>query len=154
MTAPIPPQYKPSAKKPLMKGLRAKLFQALDESKNLFEVMLIIEGVKEELEQVQGNVSINKTLQNFQESVPMIQIASLLHYMNIKLLKLIIAGTLAFNLYQADDLDASCQYDDKTSARTYVVSLLIEGRQGRLLNYHKLRQLTGHIETYTKYTGM
>lgn len=62
MAAPLPPQYKPSAEKPLMRGIRAELVQALDESKSLFEVMLMMEGVVEEFEQVRGDININETL--------------------------------------------------------------------------------------------
>lgn len=137
-----------------MRGIRAELVQALDESKSLFEVMLMMEGVVEDLKQVRGDVNINETLQNFQEGAPMMQMATLLHYVNVKLLKSIVAGTLAFDLYQADGLDASCQYDDEASAGTYVVSLSIEGRQGRFLNYHELGQLAGYIEMYAEYASM
>lgn len=137
-----------------MRGFRAELVQALDESKSLFEVNLMMEGVVDDLKKVRGDVNINESLQNFQEGVPMMQMATLLHYMNVKLLRSIVAGTLAFDLYQADDLDASCQYDDEASAGTYVVSLSIEGRQGRFLNYHELGQLAGHIETYAEYASM
>jgi hypothetical protein len=74
--------------------------------------------------------------------------ASLLYYVNIKLLKSIITGMLAFNLYQDPDLGANCQYNENCSAGTYVVSLSIYGRQGKFLNIFELRSLSSLITRY------
>ena len=148
MAAPMPAQYSPSAEKPLMEGIRAKLVQALDENKSLFEIMLMMDDVVEDLEQVRGDVTIKKTLEYFEKGVPMMQMASLLHYVNVKLLKSIIAGTLAFDLYQDPNLGANCQYDENCSAGTYVVSLSIYGRQGKFLNIFELRSLSSLITRY------
>ncbi|KAK7697687.1 hypothetical protein SLS64_013243 [Diaporthe eres] len=147
MAAQMPPQYTPSAEKPLMEGMRAKLVRALDENVSLFEIMLMMEDVVEDLSQVQG-VSIANTLDSFKEGAPMMQMVSLLHYVNRKLLRSIVAGTLAYDLFQDPDLGANCQYNDNSSAGTYVVSLSIQGRQGKFLNIGELRRLAGLVERY------
>lgn len=71
MAAQIPPQYTPSAEMPLMKGMRSKLVQALDENKSLFEIMLMMDGVVEDLKQVGGSVPIKATVDSFKEGFQM-----------------------------------------------------------------------------------
>lgn len=66
----MPAQYSPSAEKPLIEGIRAKLVQALDENKSLFKIMLIIDNVVKDLKQVRRDVSIKKTVEYFKKSIP------------------------------------------------------------------------------------
>lgn len=131
-----------------MKGIRAELIQAMDQNKSLFEVTLMLGDVVKDLEKVQGDVSINKTVESFKEGAPLMQMTNLLHYVNVKLLRSIIAGTLAYDLYQDHDLGANCQYNENCSPGTYVVSLSIEGRQGRFLNIQELRYLADLVKDY------
>lgn len=145
--------YVPTAEMPLMKGVRAALVQAvLDEKKSLFEVTLMLGDVVKDLEKdtLGKNVAIKKTVESFNEEVPLMHMASLLHYMNAKLLRSVIAGTLAYDLCQDRDLDKNCQYNDNATAGTYVVSLSIKGRQGRFLNIQELRKLTNLVKQYTQ----
>lgn len=141
-------QYVPTAEMPLMKGIRADLVQALDEKKSLFEVTLMLGDVVKNLEKVGTEVGIKATVESFNEGVPMMQMASLLHYVNVKLLRSIIAGTLAYDLHQDPDLGANCQYNDNCSAGTYVVSLSIKGRQGKFLSMRELRRLALEVGDY------
>lgn len=80
--------------------------------------------------------------------------ASLLHYVNVKLLRSIIAGTLAYDLYQDADLGANCQYNENCSPGTYVVSLSIRGRQGKFLNIQELRYLADLVMDYAEGADM
>lgn len=141
-------QYVPTAEMPLMKGIRADLVQALDEKKSLFEVTLMLGDVVKDLEKVGTKVDIKATVESFNEGVPMMQMASLLHYVNVKLLRSIIAGTLAYDLHQDPDLGANCQYNDSCSAGTYVVSLSIKGRQGKFLSMRELSRLALEVGEY------
>lgn len=141
-------QYTPTAEMPLMKGIRADLVQALDEKKSLFEVTLMLGDVVKDLEKVSTEVDIKMTVESFDEGVRLMQMASLLHYVNVKLLRSIIAGTLAYDLHQDPDLGANCQYNDSCSAGTYVVSLSIKGRQGKFLSMRELSRLALEVGEY------
>lgn len=131
-----------------MKGIRADLVQALDEKKSLFEVTLMLGDVVKDLEKVGTEVGIKATVQSFNEGLQLMQMASLLHYVNVKLLRSIIAGTLAYDLHQDPDLGANCQYSDSCSAGTYVVSLSIKGRQGKFLSTRELNHLALLVKDY------
>ncbi|KAJ0108282.1 uncharacterized protein J7T55_005259 [Diaporthe amygdali] len=150
MAAPVAVTYTPTAEMPLMKGIRAELVEALDKNESLFEVTLMLGDVVKDLERVRGKVSIGKTLECFEEGVPLLQMASLLHYVNVKLLRSIIAGTLAYDLYQDQDLGANCQYNENCSPGTYVVSLSIKGREGKFLNIKELRALADWVDEYAE----
>lgn len=142
--------YVPTAEMPLMKGIRAELVQALDEKKSLFEVTLMLGDVVKDLGKVQWDIAIKKTIESFDEDMPLMRMASLLHYMNVKLLRSVIAGTLAYDLYQDADLGANCQYNENSSPGTYVVSLSIKGRQGKFLNIRELGQLADLVDDYAQ----
>lgn len=137
-----------------MKGIRAELVQALDEKKSLFEVVLMLGDVVKDLQKVCGDVKLAKTLESFDEEIPRMQMASLLHYVNVKLLRSIVAGTLAYDLYQDPDLGANCQYNENSSPGTYVVSLSIKGRQGKFLNIKELGKLADRVDEYANGAGL
>lgn len=152
MAAQMVAPWVPTAEMPLMKGIRAKLVQALDQDKSLFEVTLMMSDVVKDLEKVRvsSGFAINATVACFEEGAPMMQMASLLHYVNVKLLRSIIAGTLAYDLYQDADLGTKCQYSDSKSPGTYVVSLSILGRQGKFLNTRELSSLANSVDKYAE----
>lgn len=155
MAAPMAATYMPTAQMPLMKGIRAELVQALDEDHSLFELSLMLGNeVVKDLEKVLGKVPIHKTMESFKHGPPLLRMISLLHYINVKLLRSIIAGTLAYDLVNDKNLREKCQYNDREAPGTYVVSLSIKGRYGKFLNMRELRELAGLVTDYAEKAGI
>lgn len=130
-----------------MKGYMAKFTKAIDDNRSMFEISLMLKEAVDEAKLVSDQVSLNKTMGEF-ERERYIKMVQLLHYVHPLMLKAIARGTLAYEYEQHPAFQDQYWYNAKTVSGTYAVSVSIKGRDGKFLNQRELERMAKYIDEY------
>lgn len=151
-TSPLPGVdgiYHPTSEMPLMKGFMAKFTKAIDDNRSMFEISLMLKQAVDEAKAVSDQVSLTKTLGEFERD-RYTQMVQLLHYVHPLMLKAIARGTLAYEYEQNPAFQDEYQYNAKTVPGTYAVSVSIRGREGKFLNQKELERMAEWVDEYAE----